>query len=199
MRIITIERQYGSGGREIGRLLSAQLGIPCYDRDLLPMAAERAGLNPGVLHELDEKPTPSFLYNVAVLYDGYSGRDHAMLPYKAFEAEADTIRRLADAGPCIFIGRCAGAVLAESHRPARVFIYASNPEDRVRRAGEADGVPAKTAPAYIARKDKQRKDYYKHHTQQEWDDWNQYDLCLNSSALGYEGCAEIIRRLAERP
>lgn len=197
MKIITIERQYASGGREIGKLLAERLSIPYYDGELLYLAAEKAGLNPGVLRDLDERPTRSFLYNVAVLYDNIAGSDHAMYPYKAFQAETETIRHLAHEGPCVFIGRCAGVVLGEQVRQVRAFIYASDMEQRIRRAMEVDGVPAKAAPGYIARKDKQRRDYFRSYTERNWDDWEQYDLCLNSSTLGYEGCAAVLAALAQ--
>lgn len=195
MRTITIERQYASGGREIARRISERLGIPFYDGQLLIMAAERFGLNPGVVKENDEKVNRSFLYSVAEAVENFSGSDRGMLPYKIYEAQAETIRRLVLEGPCIFIGRCAGEILKEAGRnPLNVFIYASSMEERRERANQVDKVPMMNADSYIKMKDKQRRGYYKQYAEKDWGDPMNYDLCLNSSRLGYEACVELIVR-----
>lgn len=194
LKSITIDRQYGSGGREIGKILSKRLGIPYYDGELLLLAAEKHGLNPGVLKDLDEKPSGSVLYGLAMAVEGYKNLDRALLPYKIFQAETETIRRLAAKQPCVFIGRCADWALKETGGFRSVFIYASNLADRTRRANENDGIPVNKIEAFVKRKDKQRKDYYNFHTQMEWGEKENYDLCLNSSIFGYKGCAELIIR-----
>ena len=126
LRTITIERQYASGGREIGKRLSEKLGIPFYDGQLLMLAAEKYGLNPEEVKANDEKVNRSLLYSVAAAVENFRGNDRGMLPYRIYQAQAETIRRLSMEGPCIFIGRCAGEILKEKRRSLNVFIYASS-------------------------------------------------------------------------
>lgn len=185
---IVINRQYASGGREIARILSERLSIPFYDGHLLQMAAEEYGLSPGVLKDYDEKKMGSLLYSVAVS----TGSGQQMLPYAIFQAQSETIRRLADAGPCILIGRCADYVLRDHCKFLNVFIYASSMEARIARAVSVDGIAEKDALSYITKKDRQRKEHYNFHTDKQWGKMTEYDLCLNSSAIGYETCADII-------
>ncbi len=187
---IVINRQYASGGREIARILSERLSIPFYDGRLLQMAAEEYGLNHGVLKDYDEKKVGSLLYSVAV--SAGVGSNQQMLPYAIFQAQSETIRRLADAGPCILIGRCADYVLRDHCKFLNVFIYATSMEARVKRAVDADGIAEKDAISYITKKDRQRKDHYNFHTDKQWGKMTEYDLCLNSSAIGYEACADAI-------
>lgn len=197
LRTITIERQYASGGREIGKRLSKKLGIPYYDGQLLMMAAEKYGLNPGEVRANDEKVNKSLLYSVATAVENFRGNDRGMLPYRIYQAQAETIRRLSLEGPCIFIGRCAGEVLKDKRRSLNVFIYASSMADRRERASQADRIPMTDADAYIRMKDKQRREYYKMYAEKEWGDPLNYDLCLNSSSLGYDGCVELIERAVQ--
>lgn len=197
MKTITISRQYGSGGRIVADMLSKELGIPFYDGNLLMIAGERYGINPGVLKEYDEKKSTSFLYGIAMMAEGYTNQEKIMLPYKLYQAQRDTMKRLVQDGPCIFVGRCADQILKEECDLVRVFIYASSMEQRVRRAMDADHVSQREAPSQIARKDRERKDYYYFHTGQEWGRMTNYDLCLNTTTLGFEKCVELIKELAE--
>lgn len=194
IRTITIERQYASGGREIGKKLSGKLGIPYYDGQLLLLAAEKFGLNPGVVKEHDEKVNRSLLYSVASAVENFRGTDRAMLPIKIYQAMAETMRRLALQQPCIFIGRCAADVLQNTCRHLDVFIYASSAAERRERANAVDNIPLSEADAYIKRKDRQRREYYKQFTGKDWGDFMNYDMCLDSSELGYEKCVELIEQ-----
>ncbi|MBQ8287490.1 MAG: cytidylate kinase-like family protein [Clostridia bacterium] len=187
---IVINRQYASGGREIAHILSERLSIPFYDGRLLQMAAEEYGLSHGVLKDYDEKKMGSLLYSVAV--SAGVGSNQQMLPYAIFQAQSETIRRLADAGPCILIGRCADYVLRDHCKFLNVFIYATSMDARVKRAVEVDGIAEKDAISYITKKDRQRKEHYNFHTDKQWGKMTEYDLCLNSSAIGYEACADAI-------
>lgn len=187
---IVINRQYASGGREVARILSERLSIPFYDGRLLQMAAEEYGLSHGVLKDYDEKKMGSLLYSVAVSAGASSNQQ--MLPYAIFQAQSETIRRLADAGSCILIGRCADYVLRDHCKFLNVFIYSTSMEARVKRAVEVDGVAEKDAISYITKKDRQRKEHYNFHTDKQWGKMTEYDICLNSSAIGYEACADAI-------
>ena len=194
LRTITIERQYASGGREIGKRLSEKLGIPFYDGQLLMLAAEKYGLNPEEVKANDEKVNRSLLYSVAAAVENFRGNDRGMLPYRIYQAQAETIRRLSMEGPCIFIGRCAEEILKEKRRSLNLFIYASSMAERRERANQIDNIPMTDADSYIHMKDKQRRDYYKMYAEKEWGDPLNYDLCMNSSALGYDRCVELIER-----
>lgn len=198
MKTITISRQYGSGGRQVAKLLSGKLGIPYYDSNLLLMAGEKYGINPDLLKEFDERKSSSFLFGIAMLAEGYTNEDRVMLPYRLYQAQMSTMKRLVQEGPCIIVGRCADRILKDQTDLLRVFIYASDMEQRINRIMAVDGVSQKEAPSRIAQKDKARRDYYYFHTGQEWGKKENYDICLNTSSFGYEGCADIIAALAQR-
>lgn len=198
MKTITISRQYGSGGRQVAKLLSEKLGIPYYDSNLLLMAGEKYGINPDLLKEFDERKSSSFLFGIAMLAEGYTNEDRVMLPYRLYQAQMSTMKRLVQEGPCIIVGRCADRILKDQKDLLRVFIYASDMEQRINRIMAVDGVSQKEAPSRIAQKDKARRDYYYFHTGQEWGKKENYDICLNTSSFGYEGCADIIAALAQR-
>lgn len=197
---ITIDRQYGSGGREVGRILSRKLDIPFYDGELLLLAAERFGLNPGTLKEKDEKRSGSLLHDIAMFAGSLQDYGRIMEPYQMFEAVSETIRRLALEGPAIFLGRCADTVLLEVCGTLNIFIYASSMEERTKRILDRDEIPVpiKNLEPYIRKKDQQRRDYYKMFAEKDWGKMENYDICLNTSTLGYEGCADFIAAMADR-
>ena len=120
-----------------------------------------------------------------------------MLPYKLYQAQTEAMKRLVEEGPCILVGRCADQVLKEEKELLRVFIYASSMEERINRIMNVDQVSQKDAPGLIAQKDRSRRDYYYFHTGQEWGKKENYDICLNTTTFGYEGCAEILAALAK--
>lgn len=194
---ITIDRQYGSGGREVGWLLSQKLGIPFYDGELLLMAAERFGLNPGTLKDKDEKRTGSLLHDIAIFANSIQNYGQLQEPYQMFEAVSETICRLAAEGPAIFIGRCADTVLKDVCGSLNIFIYASSMEERIRRIHNTDHIPMKNIELFIRKKDQQRRGYYKMFAEKEWGNMDNYDLCMNTSSFGYEGCADIIAAMAD--
>lgn len=198
MKTITISRQYGSGGRQVAKLLSEKLGIPYYDSNLLLLAGEKYGINPDLLKEFDERKNSSFLFGIAMLAEGYTNEDRVMLPYRLYQAQMSTMKRLVQEGPCIIVGRCADRILKDQDELLRVFIYASDMEQRIDRIMAVDGVSQKEAPSRIAQKDKARRDYYYFHTGQEWGKKENYDICLNTSTLGYESCADIIAALSQK-
>ena len=200
MKTITIERQYGSGGREVGTLLANLLNIPFYDSNLLLVAAEKYGINPGVMAEHDEKRQSNFLFGLSMVTDGYLNQEKIMLPYKLYQAQSDTIVRLAEEGPCVFVGRCAEHILRQHHYDdlLNVFIYASSMDQRRQRAIKVDHISEKEADSYIAKKDKERRDYYYFHTGKEWGVMENYDLCLNTTTMGYQLCADVIRDALRR-
>ena len=189
---IVIDRTYGSGGREVAKILSRELGMDFYDGNLLIMAGEKYGINLGVLRDYDEKGVGSILHDMAMVSSFIVGDSKAEDPFTAYEAQARLMTQLVQQSPCIFLGRCAADILSGQTPLLRVFIYASNLTDRIDRAVNTDHIPEKSAPAYIRRKDQQRKNYQKYFTQKTWGEPANYDMMLNTSVLNYEKAADII-------
>ena len=191
--IITIERQYASGGSEIGRLAAEKLGIKCYGHEILDIAAERIGMSREYLREIEESATSSMLYSM-IMAPNASMRTTDMVPPadKLFIAETEVINEIADRGEsCIIIGRAAGHVLEEREDCLRVFIY-SDKDARVRRAVNEYGVSEKEAGSVLKRYDKRRANFYNMNCALGWEDREAYDLMLDSSKLGIDGCVAVI-------
>lgn len=195
MQSIVIDREYGSGGREVARILSQRLGIEFYDGNLLVMTGKEYGINLGILQEYDEKGVGSILYDISLM-GGTSGYGASIneTPFQIYSAQSRLVQQLVAKKPCIFLGRCTSHILkTEAHVPfVHAFIYASNMEDRIARARDVDGVESNRIEAYIRRRDNQRKNYNKFFTDQVWGEPKNYDILLNTSTLGYEGAAEAI-------
>ena len=191
---IVIDREYGSGGREVARILSEKLGMPFYDGNLLAMAGKEYGIDLTTLQDYDERGVGGVLHDLGMVRTTAYGSNVNEEPYQVYSALSRLVQQLAAKGPCIFLGRCTGHILATEARAPFVhaFIYASRMEDRVERARTVDGVEAGRIEAYIKRRDKQRASYNKFFTQKEWGEPKNYHLMLNTSALGYEGAAEAI-------
>ena len=191
--IITIERQYASGGSEIGRLAAEKLGIKCYGHEILDIAAERIGMSREYLREIEESATSSMLYSM-IMAPNASMRTTDMVPPadKLFIAETEVINEIADRGEsCIIIGRAAGHVLEEREDCLRVFIY-SDKDARVRRAVNEYGISEKEVGSVLKRYDKRRANFYNMNCALGWEDREAYDLMLDSSKLGIDGCVAVI-------
>ena len=191
--IITIGRQFGSGGREIGKKLAERMGVPFYDKELLSEAAKQSGISKELFEQSDEKPTNSLLYALAM---GSSYANRPPLNHTIFMAQFETIKKIAQNGPCVIVGRCADYSLRHMKNVVNVFIHASM-EYRMDRAVRLYDVPEKHAKGVLARTDKQRASYYNFYTDQEWDDMRNYDLALDSSKIGADGAVEVILQYAE--
>ncbi|MBQ7584179.1 MAG: cytidylate kinase-like family protein [Lachnospiraceae bacterium] len=193
--VITIGRQFGSGGREIGQLVAERFGIKCYDKELLARAAKDSGLCEEVFEHHDEMPTNSFLYNLVMdTYSfGYNSSAFVDMPvsHKVFIAQFDTIKKLAEEGPCIIVGRCADYALSERDDLIRLFISADE-EAKTARIMDRFDLTESQAHDMCVKKDKQRKSYYDYYSAKKWGHVNTYDLSINSSVLGIEGTADFI-------
>lgn len=198
--IITIGRQYGSGGREIGKIIAHELGIKCYDKELLDRAAKDSGLCEELFENHDEKPTNSFLYSLVMdTYSfGYPSSTFSEMPInqKVFLAQFDAIKKIASEGPCVIIGRCADYALSSFDNTLSVFLRADL-NDRIRRVASNDNLTDAKAKDNILKADKKRASYYNYYTNKHWGEASSYDLCINSSKVGIEGAVKLILEAIE--
>jgi len=198
--IITVGRQYGSGGRYVARLLAEKLEIPFYDKELLAEVAKDSGFCQDLLEEHDERNTRNFLFSMmsGTQPMGETGSMYMDMPlnHRIFLAQFDTIRRIAAQGPCVIVGRCADYVLRDQENVLNVFIKADK-EERIRRIVEYYGADAYRAEEMIKKSDKQRASYYNYYATGTWGDVNNYDLCVDTGALGIMGAVELIADCVE--
>ncbi len=196
--IITIARQYGSGGKTVGKMLARRLGIPCYNREIITMASEDSGVN-AVLFS-DERLKPDLFTRLKSRYNGSEATlgetSRNFGDDKLFSYQEKIIRRLADEGPCVMIGRCADYVLRGRPDVVRVFVHA-DAEFCLREAMKVDSMPENEVRKKILETDDYRARYYKHHTGNDWCDARNYDLSLNSGVLGFDGVVEAILKYME--
>ena len=194
--IITIARQYGSGGKKIGNMLAKDLGIQAYSREILRLASEDSGINEAMFNQVDEKLKSSLLYRI--MRKEYKGElippesEDFLSNQNLFNYQAKVIKDLADEGPCVIIGRCGDYILKDYPNTVRTFIYAS-PEYNLKHVIERGAHPGSDVEKFIQQTDKKRSEYYRYYTGHEWSDARNYDLCLNSEKLGDEGCVEAIK------
>ncbi len=194
--VITIARGYGSGGRTIGKMLSEELGIPYYDRDLLRFASDDSGINEELFAKADEKLKKSLLFKIARnIYKGElipPDSDDFVSNDNLFNYQAKIIKELAETESCIIIGRCADFILKDYPNVVRLFVHAPL-EDCINTLKEMTGKPEKELEKQILAIDKHRAEYYNYYTGREWENAKHYDLCLNSSKLGFDKCVEIVK------
>ena len=193
--IITIGRQYGSGGHEIGEKLAKELGIKFYDKELLDRAAKESGICQELFEHHDEKPTSSFLYSLVMdTYSfGYSSSGFSDMPmnHKIFLAQFDAIKKLAGEGPCVMVGRCADYALADWKDCFSVFVHADL-DWRINRIASKYNKTPKEAKDMITKTDKSRASYYNYYTNKKWGSAQSYNLCVDSSKLGIEHATEML-------
>ena len=191
--IITIGRQYGSGGREIGKKLADQLGIPFYDNELLYIAAKKSGICEELFQTNDEKPTSSLLYSLVM---GSYGGDSLPFNHKIFLAQFDAIRSIADEGPCVIIGRCGDYALEDYPNLINIFIHADL-KLRIKRAIENYGIESGKAEDFVLKTDKKRASYYNFYSSRKWGNLDNYDLTVDSGFLGIDNTVELIKKFIE--
>ena len=193
--IITIGREYGSAGRQIGYKVAEDLGIKLYDREMLERAAKESGICEELFETHDEKPTNSFLYSLVMdSYSfGYPSSSYTDMPinHKIFLAQFDTIRKIASEGPCILVGRCADYALEEFDNVLSVFIHADM-DARIRRIARIYDLTDAKAKDRIIKTDKKRSSYYNYYTSKRWGDADSYDLCIDSGKMGVDGSVELV-------
>ena len=196
-RVITIGREYGSAGHDIGELIAKELGYTFYDKELVEMAAKNSNISPETVKYMDEKASSSLLYSLAS--GSYSSRGAGGALYyemplndKLFIAQSDVIKNVAKKGDCVIVGRCADYVLSdEDVETVKVFVYAPQAY-RIKRVMEAFGITERKAKERVQKTDKQRKTYYSYYTNLNWGEMSNYDICINSCTTGIERGAKII-------
>lgn len=198
--IITIGRQYGSAGYEIGKKLASDLGVKLYDKEMLKRAAKESGLCEELFETHDERPTNSFLYSLVMdTYSlGFSSGTYADMPinHKVFLAQFDTIKKIAEEESCVMVGRCADYALEEYDNVINIFVYADL-EQRIRRVAREFDISDAKAKDIITKNDKKRASYYNYYTNKTWGEAKGYDLCINSAKLGIDGAVEVIKQYIE--
>lgn len=191
-KIITISREFGSGGRTIGKHLAEALGVPCYDSEIIEKVAIESGFAEEYIKDKGEYTHPSLLMgllNNRTIYTGPTNED------KIWLIQCKVIKELAEKGPCVIVGRCADYILRGRDDVMKVFIFAdfeARAERIVEVYGEMEDAPAKR----LREKDKRRAAYYQHYTDMNWGASRNYDVCLNSSFIGIDNCVDILKDIA---
>lgn len=188
-RILTISREFGSGGRTIGKTVARQLGVPCYDSELIEKIALESGFAPSYVKETEES-APAGLLSLFSSNRAYGPTNEDLL----WDAQRRVILDLAEQGPCVIVGRCADYLLRDKADCLTAFIHAA-PAFRARRIVEVYGEREQSPEARIREKDKRRAAWHRFYTDEKWGDADNYQVCLDSGALGIDRCAEILRRL----
>ncbi|MCR5254381.1 MAG: cytidylate kinase-like family protein [Acetatifactor sp.] len=198
--IITIGRQFGSEGREIGEKVAARFGVKCYDKELITRAAKESGFCEEMILNHDERPTNSFLYNLVLdTYSfGYNTSSFVDMPisHKVFLAQFDAIKKIASEGPCVIVGRCADYALADYQNVVNLFIYGEE-HAKIRHIMETYNLSEDKAKDMMDKKDKQRQSYYNYYSSKKWGRADSYDLCINSTKLGVDGTVNLIAQYVE--
>ena len=197
--VITIGREFGSGGHEIGMKLAEKLGIKCYDKELLQVAAKESGLCEELFASQDEKPTNSFLYSLVM--DTYSlgySNSYVDMPinHTVFLAQFDAIKKLAAKESCVIVGRCADYALEDDPFAVSVWIKASL-DERIKRIKKLYELNDSKAADLIQKTDKKRASYYNYYSSKKWGEAKSYDLCIDSGLVGIDGAIELILKFIE--
>lgn len=187
--IITIGREYGAGGRSVAKRISAVLGIPHYDKEIIKMTAEKTGLTEELIQGTEEHDAGRTLFSWLFPSGSISAYDQAIL------AQAQTIRRIAEQGPCVIVGRGADYILRDLPNVVNVFLYAEK-KDKLQYAMNTFGDTPEEAARRVRHTDAARESYYHYLTKAKWGDLKNYHLSLNSSPIGKEACAEIVIQYA---
>ena len=192
-KFVTISREYGSGGRIIGKLLAEKLGVPFYDKEIIDMAVEESGYSREIIEGAELKAKSSFAYSLASALSLNEGAAGSALSVndKLFLAQFQVIKEIGDTGTGVIVGRCADYVLREMPGVTNIFIYAEY-EDRVKRAVEKYGDDPSKVKEIISTYDKARQNYYNYHTGQKWGEYTNYNLAINSSYISEEEAANLI-------
>lgn len=197
-KLITISREFGSGGRLIGQKLADKLGVPYYDKLLLDRIAEESGFSKEMMEDAEKKAKNSFLYSLAsAMGAGEAGPESLSLNERFFLAQFDTIRNIASEGSCVIVGRCADYVLRGMPEATNVFVYAEE-ADKIKRAVEQYGVPENEVKKLMKDTDKARANYYAYHTGRKWGESVNYNLSIDSGYIEIDDIVDLIIMYTDR-
>ena len=195
-KIITISRQYGSGGREIGEKLAKELEVPFYDNEIITRAAKESGFAEAAFQRAEQKATNSLLYSIAMGLNSYGNQEFGFsalsIDDQIYLAQSEVVHKMAEEGPCVIVGRCADYLLREKKNVVNVFIWAKL-ESRVKRAIEVYEMPAQKAAEQILKIDKRRANYYNYHANEKWGRADNYNLCIQSDFIGIDATVELLK------
>lgn len=188
--VITISRQYGSGGRFIAKKLAEKLGIPFYDNEIITMAAKESGYAESMFEKAEQVSTHSLLYSLS-MFGTAAGVYGLPLSDKVYLVQSDIIKECAAKGPCVIVGRCSDYVLKDMNNLINFYLY-SDIESRVKRVKKYYENDAKDVEEDILRRDKKRATYYNYYTTQRWGAIENYHLAIHTDAVGIDGCVDIL-------
>ncbi len=198
-KIITMEREFASGGNEIGRRVAKKLGIELYDRNILVEAAKRLDIPPIYIGDLEETAPGSIIFNLSKTAIGGSKKDSTNLPMseKLFLEEKKIIEENVEKHDCVIVGRCASFILFDRADCLKVFAYADK-DYRINRAIQTENIAPAEAEDFLRKSDKRRSNFYNTHTGWKWGDMSKFDLCLNTSSLGLDACVDILAGMMQK-
>lgn len=197
-KIITMEREFGSGGNEIGRRVAKKLGIELYDRNILVEAAKRLDIPPIYIGDLEETAPGSIIFNLSKTAIGGSRKDSSLpMSEKLFLEEKKIIEENVEKHDCVIVGRCASFILYDRADCLKVFIYADK-DYRINRAIQTENIAPAEAEDFLRKSDKRRSNFYDTHTGWKWGDMSKFDLCLNTSSLGLDACVDILAGMMQK-
>ena len=197
-KIITMEREFGSGGNEIGRRVAKKLGIELYDRNILVEAAKRLDIPPIYIGDLEETAPGSIIFNLSKTAIGGSRKDSSLpMSEKLFLEEKKIIEENVEKHDCVIVGRCASFILYDRADCLKVFIYADK-DYRINRATQTENIAPAEAEDFLRKSDKRRSNFYNTHTGWKWGDMSKFDLCLNTSSLGLDACVDILAGMMQK-
>ena len=193
--IITIGRQFGSGGREVAKTIAEKLNIDFFDKELIALAAKESGLSESLFDGIDEKPTNSLLYSLVMGIQSGRGTYYrygdVLNSDGLFRIQSQTIRNLAEKTPCVIVGRCADYVLRDQPKLVKVFVHADM-ESRIKRVMEVYEVNEKDAKNMITKTDKRRSSFYNFYTNNEWGAVDNYNLAVDTTKIGIDAAATLV-------
>jgi hypothetical protein len=198
--VISIGRQLGSGGRQIGEKLASEFGISFYDKELIQLASKESGLGKEFFEKADEKGSHSLIGGLFGLRTSMTNEvyvNNYLCNETFFKIQSDVIRKLAEEKSCVFVGRCADYILRDNPRCVNIFITA-NTEDRVKRVAQYQQLSEEKAREAVEKMDKKRAGYYNFYSNKVWGAAESYHLCINSSVLGIDDTVAFIRRFIEQ-
>lgn len=199
--IITIGRQFGSGGLEAGKKLAEKYDIDFYDKELISLAARESGFSEKIFEKADETPTNSFLYSVVMggypMNSLFFQNNDLLTNDNLFAIQSKVIKKIAQKKSCVIVGRCSDYILREEEKLVRVFLHADL-DFRVKRIMERYNMDTKEAKQIIAKTDKKRANYYGYYTGNTWDCLNNYDIIINTSKVGIDGAVEQIMNFTDK-